>query len=155
MKKLLALIILGLLWGNSSYAKNITLNKCKDTEYDSLMYEKYYYIIDLKKKEITNVVVYDDKYFKEQRGAFAKDPVLKKQLNEFKKINTSKTTIYFNDKNYIKSKSKKNYSNAIEKTEIDIDLKERRVFTRYNLFNKIKQETSLDSSSEYQCVLNK
>ena len=51
MKKLLAIIVLGLLWGNSSYAKNITLNKCKNTEYDSLMYEKYYYIIDLKKKE--------------------------------------------------------------------------------------------------------
>jgi hypothetical protein len=109
----------------------------------------------LKKKEITHVVVYDDKYFKEQREAFAKEPVLKKQLNDFKKINTSKTTIYFNDKNYIKSKSKKNYSNAIEKTEIDIDLKERRVFTRFNLFNKIKQETSIDSSSEYQCVLNR
>ena len=55
MKKLLAIMVLGLLWCNSSYAKNITLNKCKDTEYDSLMYEKYYYIIDLKKKEITKI----------------------------------------------------------------------------------------------------
>ena len=155
MKKLLAIIVLSLLWGNSSYAKNITLNKCKNIKYDSLMYEKDYYIIDLKKKEIPHVVVYDDKYFKETREAFAKKPALKKQLNDFKKINTSKTTIYFNDKNYIKSKSKKNYSNAIEKKEIDIDLKERRVFTRFNLFNKIKQETSIDSSSEYQCVLNK
>ena len=81
MKKLLAIIVLGLLWCNVSYAETITLNKCKNTEYDSLMYEKYYYIIDLKKKEITHVVVYDDKYFKEQHKAFAKEPVLKKQLN--------------------------------------------------------------------------
>ena len=155
MKKLLGILVLGLLFSGNSYAKTITLHKCVDIEDNISSYEKNYYTINLKKKEITHVLVYSDKSFKAMREAFEKEPELKDSLTSIQKINTSKTYIYFNDENYIRSKEQNLFSDALEKINIDIDLKKLRVISQYNLYNKIKKENTLNSIVTYKCVMKK
>lgn len=155
MSKFLALIILGLLWSGTGYTKTITLHKCVDIEDNISSYEKDYYAINLKKKEITHVLVYSDKEIKAMREAFKKYPELKNSLNSLQKINTTKTNIYFNDENFIRSKIENLFSDAIETINVDIDLKKLRVITQYNLYNKIREENALNRVDTSKCVLNK
>jgi len=72
MKKLLGIVVLGLLLCNVSFAKIIRLEKCHDTDDDSFDYSEYdnrYMIIDLDKKISTLVVIRSDSHLKILREA--------------------------------------------------------------------------------------
>ena len=71
MKKLLGIVVLGLLWCNFSYAENITLIKCKDVG-DKKMdrsKEKYYFTIDYKSNEVTEVWIYTNEWVASMKKA--------------------------------------------------------------------------------------
>ena len=85
MKKLLGIVVLGLLLSGNAYAEIITFNKCytsywsaenksdpsknytgSHAGFDEQQYEKRDYIIDLKNNRINTVGIYQDTYLKSQ-----------------------------------------------------------------------------------------
>ena len=73
MKKLLGILVLGLLWGNVGIAEIIKLKKCYQPKisevFPSLNIEKHEFVIDTDLKTIKQIYNYTDNYFKILSGS--------------------------------------------------------------------------------------
>jgi hypothetical protein len=154
MKKLLGIVVLGLLWCNFSYAENITLIKCKDVG-DKKMdrsKEKYYFTIDYKSNEVTEVWIYTNEWVASMKKAKEETGL---ENMTFNKTAIIKRKIFHKDKVIVNAKSKKEFIEAIEYSEATIDLEKFIVSTSYKLYNKKQSKYVLDNSSQVQCSLKK
>ena len=67
MKKLIGIVVLGLLIITPSYSKIITLKKCSHHgKFDKTKYDKWYYSIDTEKETASMVMDYKSKYVKQR-----------------------------------------------------------------------------------------
>ena len=114
MKKLVGIVVLGLLWCNVVSAKIIKLQKCYDTKqttgvFEHWRFEKHEFVIDTNKEILTELYVYTDKEVKliEERTKTLKGPPTEK-------INIKNYKITYMDDNYVKaleeSKNKTSWS---------------------------------------------
>ena len=154
MKKLLGIVVLGLLWCNFSYAENITLIKCKDVG-DKKMdrsKEKYYFTIDYKSNEVTEVWIYTNEWVSLQKK-MRETPGLEGLPTD--KTVIIKRNIYHKDKIIINAKREKKFIDAIEYSQATIDLEKFIVSTSYKVYNKKQSKYVVDHSSQVQCSLQK
>ena len=154
MKKFLGIIVLCLMWCNFSYAENITLIKCKDVG-DKKMdrsKEKYYFTIDYKSNEVTEVWIYTNEWVASMKKAKEETGL---ENMTFNKTAIIKRKIFHKDKVIVNAKSKKEFIEAIEYSEATIDLEKFIVSTSYKLYNKKQSKYVLDNSSQVQCSLKK
>ena len=154
MKKLLGIIVLGLLLSGNAYAENITLIKCKDVgdkEMDPHK-EKYYFTIDYKSNEVTEVWIYTNEWVSLQKK-MRETPGLEGLPTD--KTAIIKRNIYHKDKIIINAKREKKFIDAIEYSEATIDLEKFIVSTSYKVYNKKQSKYVVDHSSQVQCSLQK
>ena len=142
MKKVIGILVLGLLWCNVSFAKIIRLEKCHDTDDDSFDYSRYdnvYMVIDLDKKISTTVTIRSDSDLKIQREAA--EQVVKENpdypLITFNKMFTHEEKIIYSDDNIIKTKSVVPNEHMRTTWESSIDLKNYIVDQSYEIMNTI------------------
>jgi hypothetical protein len=157
MKKLLAIIVLGLLWCNFSYAETITLNKCKrigKIKMDQTK-EKHYFTIDYTNKELTEVVIHTNEWVTQMKKMRDENPDTVLETMPTNKTLITKMDIYHNDKIIVNAKSENDLGLAIEYQDATIDLETFIVSTSYKLYNKRKSKYDLDVSSQKQCILKK
>ena len=70
MQKLfLSILVLGFLLSGNAYAESITLDKCRDVDDKEMDYnkEKYYFTIDYKSNEVTEVWIYTNEWVSLQK----------------------------------------------------------------------------------------
>ena len=147
-------MVLGLLKCNFSYAENITLIKCKDVG-DKKMdrsKEKYYFTIDYKSNEVTEVWIYTNEWVSFQKE-MRETPGLEGLPTD--KTVITKRNIYHKDKIIINAKREKKFIDAIEYSEATIDLEKFIVSTSYKVYSKKQSKYLIDSSSQVQCSLRK
>ena len=119
MKKILGIIVLGLLWCNVGVAKEITLKKCfkHNDGFNKDEFEKFYFKIDTIKKSMTNVQIYT----KSARDRINKDLKERGQTYRVEPIRIYESTIVYIDDDYVKTKDgNKQYK---------VDLKKRIVYS--------------------------
>ena len=140
MKKILAILVLGLLWCNISFAEIIRLEKCHDSDDDSFNYSDYdnkYMVIDLDKKISTTVTIRSDSYLKRHREgmdkAIEENPDL--LLVTFNKTSIHEEKIIYSDDNIIKTKSVVQSGHMIVNHESSIDFKNYIVDKSQHLLN--------------------
>ena len=157
MKKLLAIIVMGLLWGNVGFAQIITLNKCRDLG-DKKMNpaeEKNYYTIDLKNKKLTNVIIYTDEYYFLWQKSAEKYPALKDTFLGEKTI-VADYTIYYDDENIVKAKHSGLYKDGIRfAAEYEVHLKNFKIYATSILTNDFKPSVNKNVKTQLQCDLKK
>ena len=143
MEKLLAIIVLGLLWSGSVSSEIITLHKCKKEGEKTMFLEeaRNYFMIDLKNKKVTNVVTYTEEKHKADLQSAKENPDLAQQYPSL----TSKTLImekkiYYADDNIIKAKNEVENKNWIQISNIEIDLKTYKVYDRFSYLAKRGQK---------------
>jgi len=154
MKKLLGIVVLGLLLSGNAYAENITLIKCKDVGDKEMDFnkEKYYFTIDYKNNEVTEVWIYTNEWVASMKKAKEETGL---ENMTFNKTAIIKRKIFHKDKVIVNAKSKKEFIEAIEYSEATIDLEKFIVSTSYKLYNKKQSKYVLDNSSQVQCSLKK
>ena len=154
MKKLLGIVVLGLLLSGNAYAESITLDKCRDVDDKEMDYnkEKYYFTIDYKSNEVTEVWIYTNEWVSFQKE-MRETPGLEGLPTD--KTVIIKRNIYHKDKIIINAKREKKFIDAIEYSEATIDLEKFIVSTSYKVYGKKKSKYLIDSSSQVQCSLRK
>ena len=136
MKKLLGIIVLGLLLSGNAYAKQIILSKCYTsnivyadgepmdeetiknevtTEFDKSNWVEHKYIFDLEKNIFSKITIRTDKWLEDQR----------KQNTEwvFNRIGGFNGQINYIDENFIKAIKKRVSGSLKSKNSYDVDLK--------------------------------
>ena len=158
MKKLLAIIVLGLLWSGNVFAEIITLHKCKDEGEKKMQpnEERKYFTIDLKNKKVTKVITYSDKHHK---------AILKyNKENPDKQLLANKTLIierdiFYADENIIKAKKETDLnSNWLQIDNVEIDLKRYKIYNSFVFSPKKGQKIPDLLKPSYQvedCLLKK
>ena len=121
MKKLLGILVIGLLWCNVGFAKEITLKKCFNTyvydKFDKDEFEKFYFKIDTVKKSMTNVQIYT----KSARDRINKDLKDRGESYRVEPIRIYESKIIYIDDNYVKTEN--------DHTQYKVDLKKRIVYS--------------------------
>ena len=155
MKKLLGIVVLGLLLSGNAYAENITLIKCKDVGDKEMDFnkEKNYFTIDYKNNEVTEVLIYTNEWVASMKKA--KEETTGLENMSFDKTAITKWKIFHKDKFIVNAKSKNEFIDATEYSEATIDLETFIVSTSYKLYNKKQSKYVLDNSSQVQCSLKK
>ncbi len=117
MKKLLGIVVLGLLLSSNANSKIIVLKKCSLGD----AYEKWNYKIDTSKSRITEVRVYSEKYLKN----------LKEQMKSQPKITVVEFKMTYFDPPY--AKGERNFVGEGEnrKSEIDINLDNKKILNTF------------------------
>jgi len=115
MKKLLWILVLGLLWCNVGFAKILILNDC-DLIRSKNVYEKYDIKINTSSKTIQESRVYKDEWI---NSPDRYEAISKISFAEFK-------LIYF-DGNYAKGERYFTYKNQKRKSELNIDIKKKTI----------------------------
>ena len=158
MKKLLGIVVLGLLLYNVSFAKIIRLEKCYNSRRDSFdnkRYENKYWDIDLEKKKIKRVTIKTDSFLKEEREANeqVKEEIPGYEGRTFNKIINSESNILFVDSNFIKAqqihsreliKTTWDFTIDLSKNTVDMSmetlgketLKKHTIYAKYKCYRK-------------------
>ena len=153
MKKLLGIVVLGLLLSGNAYAKTITFNKCYTSyfsaenksdpsknytgghaEFDEKQYEKRDYIIDLKNNRINTVGIYQDTYLKSQHE---KNKHKTFYLKLKKIVNPRQYNIVYIDEKYIKAEK---INKTIGKSILTVNL-EKKEFEEHTDFRTQSGQT--------------
>ena len=156
MQKLfLSILVLGFLLSGNAYAESITLDKCRDVDDKEMDYnkEKYYFTIDYKSNEVTEVWIYTNEWVSLQKKTRDENPGLEGLPTD--KTAIIKRKIYHKDKIIINAKREKKFIDAIEYSEATIDLEKFIVSTSYKVYSKKQSKYLIDSSSQVQCSLRK
>tara|TARA_B100001057_G_scaffold58647_1_gene51971 strand:+ start:151 stop:537 length:387 start_codon:yes stop_codon:yes gene_type:complete len=110
MKKLLGIVVLGLLIASPSYSKIIKLKKCYNGDkFDKVKFDKWYYTIDTDKEIASMVVEYNSKYIKKQNNKM-KELGQKRRLKEVRILDFD---VIFVDSNFAKLRSKATGNEAL------------------------------------------
>ena len=127
MKKLLAIIVLGLLWFNTSLAEKISLKDCYqepfEYKFDSKIYEKNEIIIDTDTDKLTMIFSFTDSEIENRKK--------KNPKQQHQKIIIDSYNIIFKDKNYIKAEFRNSRTNEQFSTYV-VDLDNKKIQTTYN-----------------------
>ena len=153
MKKILGVVVLGLLLCNVTFAKIIRLEKCHDTDDDSFDYSRYddvYMVIDLDKKISTTVTIRSDSDLKSSREANEK---LREEnpdfpFIKFNKMFTHEEKIIYSDDNIIKTKSVVPKEHMRTTWESSINLKNYIVDQSYEIMNTITSKNHVIYTKE-------
>ena len=127
MKKLLGIIILGLLLSGNAYSKVIELKKCSrgSIKFDPSYYEKRSYVIDTNKSKVQLVGVLTNKQYKIYQKEFMKEFGSTEGLD---KISVMNFNIEYADSQYVKAVKKwTDSTGAPIETTIEIDLDDKTV----------------------------
>jgi S1-C subfamily serine protease len=153
MKKLLGILVLGLLLGGNAYAKQIILSKCYTsnityadgepmdeetiknevtTEFDKSNWVENKYIFDLEKNIFSKIMIRTDKWLEDQR----------KQNTEwvFNRIGGFNGQINYIDENFIKAIKKRGSGSLKSKYIYDVDLKNDVIEVTHILIGNNKEE---------------
>ena len=126
MKKLLGIIVLGLICCDISLAEKTSLKNCYqepfEFKFDSKVYEKNEFIIDTDIDKLTRIYTYSDSEIKNQKKKY---PKLQHQ-----KIIIDSFNIIFKDKNYIKAEHKPSTTNELMSIFI-VDLNNKQIQATY------------------------
>ena len=139
MKKLLGILVLGLLLSGNAYAKIIELKKCSvgDKKFNPNRYEKRSYVINTGKSLVQRVIVLTDRYYEEQKKEFLKEFGDTEGLD---KISIMNFKIEYSDSNYAKAvKQWTDSTGATIYTSLEIDIKKKRVL--YKMHQKARGST--------------
>ena len=157
MKKILVIVVLGLLLSGNAYAEVITLHKCRDSR-DKKMdpkLEKNYFVIDLKDKKLTAVSVYTDKHYLQMQKKSEEYPELKDTFL-VKKSLVTEDVIYYADENIVKARAIETFKDGIKAhTERDVDLKTFKVYLTMNITSIYNSDVNHHVQSQTQCNLKK
>ena len=127
MKKLLAIIVLGLLWFNTSLAEKISLKDCYQEpfayKFDSKIYEKNEIIIDTDTDKLTMIFSFTDSEIENRKK--------KNPKQQHQKIIIDSYNIIFKDKNYIKAEFRPSTTNELFVTYV-VDLDNKKIQTTYS-----------------------
>jgi len=126
MKKLLGIVVLGLLWCDISLAEKISFKNCFqepfEFKFDPKVFESNEVIIDTDIDKLTMILNYSDSAIERQKK---KNPKLQHQ-----KITIDSYDIIFKDKNYIKAEHKPSTTNELFSTYI-VDLNNKEIEVTY------------------------
>ena len=110
MKKLLAIIVLGLLWNGSAFSQVIIYKKCHlntQTAFQKKMFEEIKFTIDTNLKTVTKTMILTDESYKIQRQQL-KSSGRQHALGLVKKVRVTRGSINYLDNEYIKASYNKN-----------------------------------------------
>jgi len=131
MKKLLAIVILGMLWCGNVNAKIIKLQKCHDASNGSFDHQKYDYFffkIDLNKKILEEIRVYSDNHLKILREAWENSNTEGMADPFADKIKINQQKIIYKDNKIIKSEGVIEVSgNKIMESNTSVNLDDYRI----------------------------
>ena len=116
--------------------------------------EKHYFTIDYENNEITEVFIYTDEFLSLMEENIKKFPELK-DAGFTNKFNMIKRNIYYKDQSLINAKKEEDFLDAIESSDIIIDLEKFTVHTKYKLYNKKKSKLIVNTSTKKQCLFKK
>ena len=161
MKKLLMILVMGLLLSGNAYA--ITLSKCyrseavvfhsgdkfadKENEFDEAKLDDHYFRVDFENNIVTKVFILSDEELKKRKT----NPLFKDRPAE--KIVNSYYQMTFADKNFIKAFHKINEGVLSSKTEIIINLEKNTVTE--NTYIELSGESTFLMSGELTCIKSK
>ena len=131
MKKLLAIIVLGLLFSGNAYAKVIELKKCSTSinPFDSKKHIKRSYLINTNKSVVQNVTVFTDAHYESERKKFMKEFG---DARGWSKIRVTDFDIEYSDNRFVKASK---YFTK-KKSTLEIDIKKKTATFKIN--NKSK-----------------
>ena len=134
MKKLLGILVLGLLLSGNAYAKIIELKKCSagDKKFNPNHYEKRSYVINTGKSLVQRVFVLTDRYYEAQKKEFIKEFGDTEGLD---KISIMNFKIEYSDSNYAKAvKQWDDHTGTTIYSSLAIDIKKKRI--QYKMHQK-------------------
>ena len=121
MKKLLGILVLGLLLGGNVYAEIITFSKCAherhDFKFQSNIYKKSMRIIDTDKKIISFTTIFTDEHFKK----------IFERNSEERQYYFEETKIHSFNEHIVKTKREIEINNMIDSNESIYDLKKKKI----------------------------
>ncbi len=159
MKKLLGIVVLGLLWCNVSVAELIELNKCfngKDSSFDDTeiknieyRYDEHIWSINASTGIITQIEIFNDDFRKTVIKKYVDGNLKKEKFSEFQIINYTSNIIigrtYYEDDSTARLFFK-NFNDIVPKWEVRINLKDKSVQqifnptgSKYYSYNKVKK----------------
>ena len=132
MKKLLGILVLGLLLSSNANAKIIELKKCssENYEFNPNDYEKHGYVINREKSLVQRVSVFTDRYYEEIKKEFLKKYGDTEKLFPQIRITNYKIKFSFQslfDNNFIKAVHKWTHDGHRISDTLEIDIKKKRV----------------------------
>ena len=161
MKKLLGIIVLGLLLSSNAYA--ITLSKCyrseatksysgdqfadKENEFNEALLDDYYFRVDFENNVVTKVIILSDEEIKKRKT----NPLFKDRPAE--KIVNTYYQMTFADKNFIKAFHKFSGGELSSKDEIIINLKKNTVTA--SMYIELSGLSKFMMSTEFTCIKSK
>ena len=128
MKKLLAIIVLGLLWSGNAYSKTVELNKCAQSgfKFDSKQYEKSSYIVDVDKSIAQRIrIITKEEYVRLKKQHDDPATIIKPLLNIIEILDFQ---IDYSDKRFVKANRKIHPSLTVI---LEIDLAEKIVTSSF------------------------
>ena len=119
MKKLLAIVVLGLFWSANAHSETVQLNKCAQSgfKFDSKKYEKYNFVIDIDKSTVQRIrVITKSEYTRLKKEYDDPSTIIKPRLD---KIEALDFQINYSDKRFVKAERK---INPVITAILEIDL---------------------------------
>ena len=133
MKKLLAIVVLGLLWGSSANARIILFKNCEYGEQKN--FDKFEFKINTSKKQIESIQIYSDKWY---------EYVTKSNQYSGPKINKQEYNIDYYSPPYLKGTRDFVYKLKKRREELDFSLNNKKIIQTFfyedgsNLSTEIK-----------------
>ena len=127
MKKLLAIIVLSLLFSGNAYSGVVELKKCSvgDNKFNPKQYEKRSWVINPEKSLVQRVAVLTDRSYEEQKKKFMKEFG---DIEGLDKISVMNFEIEYSDKSYVKAVKKWTSAKGSPiETSVEINIKKKRV----------------------------
>jgi len=128
MKKLLGIVVLGLLLSGNGYAEIITFSKCAherhDFKFQSNIYKKSMRIIDTDKKIISSTTIFTDEHFKK----------IFERNSEERQYYFGETKIDTFNEYIVKTKRETKINNIVDIAEHIYDLEEKKIQITSSLY---------------------
>ena len=128
MKKLLAIVVLGLLLMTNAYSKTVELKKCSTSskKFDPNKYEKKSYVINTDKAIVQSVRILTNKQYKIQQEKFMEEFGNTQGLDKISILNFQ---IEYSDNRFVKAVNKwTGQTGAAIESTLEIDLDDKTVF---------------------------
>ena len=132
MKKVIAIIVLGLLLMTNAYSKTVELKKCSTSskKFDPNNYEKKGYVINTGKSLVQRVFVLTDRYYEAQQKKFMESFGNTLGLDKISILNFQ---IEYSDNRFVKAVNKMTgQTGAAIETTLEIDLDDKTVFYKWH-----------------------